>query len=196
MSRVRHLKYLRSRGYLAGILALAALVSGCGGSSSTDVSATAVEATEATETRRKVHPGETEALLEPTKESSAQGTARYQIRPDSTPVLHIEAVGLEPVSGKSRYAIWIVGDRHDMVNLAGFQVGEDGRLSRRLEVPESYIFVEEGSKTELLVTKVDDIAQVGQGISESSDPWDPPIIGEPVLQGTFEGPFVGSAGSL
>jgi hypothetical protein len=192
MSRVCNPQFLKSRGHLAGALTLVALVSGCGGSSSTDVSATA---TEATETRRKVHPGETEALLEPTKESSAQGTARYQFRPDSTPVLHIEAVGLEPVSGKSRYAIWIVGDRHDMVNLAGFQVGEDGRLSRRLEVPESYVFVEEGSKTELLVTKVDDIAQVGQGISESSDPWDPPIIGEPVLQGTFEGPFVGSAGS-
>jgi hypothetical protein len=194
MSRIRHPKKLEPRAYLAGALILTALVSGCGGSSSTDGSAAAVEATEPVETRRKVHPGETEALLEPTEGSSAQGTARYQIKPHSTPVLHIEAAGLEPVSGKSRYAIWIVGDRHDMVILAGFQVGEDGRLSRQLEGVESYVFVEEGSKTELLVTKVDDINQISKGIAESGDPWDPPLIGEPVLQGTFEGPFVGPAG--
>jgi len=194
MSRVRHRRKLELAGYLAGALVLAALVCGCGGSSSAGGSATGVKTTEAVETRRKVHPGKTEALLEPIEESSAQGTARYQIRAHSTPVLHVEAAGLEPVSGKSRYAIWIVGDRHDMVNLAGFQVGGDGRLSRQLETPESYIFVEEGSKTELLVTKVDDFNRVGQGISESGDPWDPPLIGEPVLQGTFEGPFVGSPG--
>jgi hypothetical protein len=195
MGRLCDSKKLGLRAYLVGAVALVALVSGCGGSSSTDGNATAVEATEPVETRRKVHPGETEALLEPTGENPAQGTARYQIRPNGTPVLHIEAAGLEPVSGKSRYAIWIVGDRHDMVNLAGFQVDEDGRLSRQLETPESYLFVEEGSKTELLVTKVDDIYQVGRGISGSSDPWDPPLIGEPVLQGTFEGPFVGSDGA-
>jgi hypothetical protein len=194
MSRIWRPKGLKWRAYLAAALVLAALVSGCGGSSSTDGGAAEVEATEPVETRRKVHPGETEALLEPIGDSSTQGTARYQIRPNSTPVLHIEAAELEPVSGQSRYAIWIVGDRHDMVNLAAFQVGGDGRLSRQIETPESYGFVEDGSKTELLVTKVDDINKVGEGISESSDPWDPPLIGEPVLQGTFEGPFVESAG--
>jgi hypothetical protein len=194
MGRIRHPYKLGLKGCLATALILAAFVCGCGGSSSNDASATAGGATEAVETRRQVHPGETEALLEPVGESSAQGTARYQTRPNSTPVLHVEAAGLEPVSGKSRYAIWIVGDRHDMVNLAAFQVDGKGRLSRQLENPESYAFVEEGSKTELLVTKVDDVNRVGEGISESSDPWDPPIIGEPVLQGTFEGPFVGSAG--
>jgi hypothetical protein len=192
MRWIRHLRRLGSRGCPVGTLVIAVLVSGCGGSSSTDESPTAAETTAAAEPRRKVHPGETEALLEPTGESSARGTARYQFRPHSTPVLHIEASGLEPVSGTSQYAIWIVGDRHDMVNLADFQVGKGGRLSQHLETPESYIFVEEGSKTDLLVTKVDDINQVSEGISESDNPWDPPIIGEPVLQGTFEGPFVGS----
>lgn len=194
MSRLWHSRKLGPKGYLAAALVLAALASGCGGSTSTDVKAAATEGAEAAETRRKVHPGQTEALLEPTGEGSAQGTARYQVKPNRTPVLHVEAAGLEPVSGTSRYAVWIVGDRHDMVNLAAFQVGEDGRLSRRLETPESYNFVEEGSKTELLITKVDDINEVGEGISQSSDPWDPPLIGEPVLRGTFEGPFVGSAG--
>jgi len=193
MSGLCHRKKLGLRDCLAGALVCAALVSGCGGSTSTDESPGTAEATEAAETRRKVHPGETEALLEPAGESSARGTARYQTRPDNTPVLHVEASGLEPVSGASRYAIWMYGDRHDMVNLAAFQVDEDGRLSRQLETPESYAFVEDGSKTELLVTKVDNIDKIGEGIAESGDPWDPPIIGETVLEGTFEGPFVGSA---
>lgn len=184
-------------GCLAGALVAVLLVAGCGGSdsSSSDEPSRAFEATEAAETTPKRQSGPTEAQLEPIGDGSGEGIARYQIEPGKTPVLHIEAEGLEPTSGASRYAVWIVGNRHAMVNLAAFQVGEDGRLSRRLETPESYIFVEEGSKTELLLTRIDDVGQIRKGISESSDPWDPPLIGDPVLGGTFEGSLVGSAGS-
>jgi hypothetical protein len=182
---------------LAAALAAAVFLAGCGGSnsSSSDEPSRAFEATEAAETTPRRQPGPTEAQLEPIGDSSAEGIARYQIRPGSTPVLHIEAEGLEPISEASRYAIWIVGNRHDMVNLADFQVGKDGHLARTLETPESYIFVEEGGKTELLLTRIDNLGQIREGISESIDPWDPPLIGDPVLSGTFEGSFVASAGS-
>jgi hypothetical protein len=176
-------------------LILSALVAGCGSSETTETVGThAFEATEAAETTpQQPKSGPTEAQLEPIGDNTATGTARYLLKPGRTPVMRIEVEGLEPVSGPSRYAIWIVGNRHDMVNLAAFQARSDGRISRRIESPEAFDFVENGSKTELLVTKVGNIGKVGEEIAGSGDPWDPPIIGEPVVGGTFVGPFVGSA---
>jgi hypothetical protein len=197
MSRGWHsLKHPVAASFLVAlIMILSALVAGCGSSETTDTVGThAFEATEAAETTsQQPKSGPTEAQLEPIGDNTATGTARYLLKPGRTPVLRIEVEGLEPVSGPSRYAIWIVGNRHDMVSLAGFQARSDGRISRRIETVESFDFVENGSKTELLVTKVDDIGKVGEGIAGSSEPWDPPIIGEPVVGGTFVGPFVGSA---
>ena len=198
MSRICHPEGAVFKSLLAAalIVAVAAGVAGCGGSDSTGTgSGGAAEATEAAETTQQPKSGPTEAALEPVEEGTAAGRARYLLEPNREPVLQIRVHGLEPVSGQQRYAIWIVGDRHDMVNLAAFHVGEDGRISRDIASPEAYAFVEEGSKTELLVTKVESIEAVGDGISESSNPWDPPIIGEPIVAGTFVGPFVGSSGN-
>lgn len=164
------------------------LVAGCGGSGGSDGAGT----TAASATAQNKEAGPTQAALEPVDGNSATGTASFLVRPHSTPLLQITAEGLEPVSGESRYAIWIVGNRHDMVNLAAFQVGENARLSRRIDNTESHVFVEEGSKTELLITKVENIYEIGEGISESSNPWDPPLIGKSVLRGNFEGALVGS----
>jgi hypothetical protein len=171
-------------GLLAAALVAAVLLAGCGGSTTTTVT---VEATEA-------ESGPTEAVLKPVgDQSAAKGTARYSLNPNRVPALHVELEGLEPVSGAARYGVWMYGDRHDMVMLGAFQTDANGRISRQFETIESYTFVEEGSKTELLVTKVGDIDKVGEGIAEGGSPWDPAIIGEPVLQGPFEGPFVRSS---
>jgi hypothetical protein len=171
-------------GPLAAAL-IAAVLSGCGGTVTTTVT---VEATHAAQT------APTEAVLKPASGQSATGTARYSLNPSRIPALKVEAEGLSPTSGKQRYGVWMYGDRHDMVMLGAFEVQKDGRLSRGFETVEAYTFVEEGTKTELLVTMIGDIDRVSEGIAEGGEPWNPPVIGEPVLQGTFEGPFVGSAG--
>jgi hypothetical protein len=177
-------------GLLASLLIAAALASGCGSSSET-VTVT-VEATDAAQTT-PAESGPTEAVLKPVGDQSATGTARYLLNPSRIPALQVEIHGLMPTAGNQRYGAWMYGDRHDMVMLGAFQVKEDGKLSRRFETVESYSFVEEGSKTELLISMIGNIDRVSEGIAEGGEPWDPPIIGEPVLQGTFEGPFVGSA---
>ena len=148
-----------------------------------------VEAPEAAQT------APTEAVLKPVGNQSATGTARYSLNPSRIPALKVEIEGLTPTVGTQRYGVWMYGDRHDMVMLGAFQVPKDGGLSRGFETVESYTFVEEGSKTEIVITMIGDVDQISEGISEGGDPWDPPLIGEPVLQGKFEGPFVGSASS-
>lgn len=176
---------------LACVSIMAAQTAGCGGSASSD--GTDGSGWTAATTAPQRTSGPTRAALEPVDGNSATGTARFLIPPKSTPLLQIEAHGLEPASGESRYAIWIVGDRHDMVSLAAFQVGADGRLLRKIGNVESHAFVEDGTKTELLVTRVENVDQLNKSIAESTDPWDPPQIGEPVLHGSFEGALVGSA---
>jgi hypothetical protein len=173
-------------GLLAGVLIAAVLAAGCGGSSET-VTVT-VEAAQA-------ELGPTEAVLKPVGDQSATGTARYSLNPSRIPALKVDIEGLSPTSGKQRYGVWMYGNRHDMVMLGAFQVKGDGKLSRGFETVESYTFIEEGSKTELLVTMIGDVDRVSEGIAEDGSPWDPATIGQPVLRGEFEGPFVGSASS-
>jgi hypothetical protein len=165
--------------------AIAVLVGGCGGSSVTTVT---VEATEPAETAQP-----TEAVLEPVGDQNASGIALYSLNPSRIPALQVDLEGLEPVSGAARYAIWMYGNRHDLVILGAFQTDKQGKISARFESTEAYSFVEEGTKTELLVTKLGNTDRVTEGIAEANSPWDPPSIGERILQGKFEGPFVGSS---
>jgi hypothetical protein len=180
MDRVRH-------PLVAGLVAcaIAVLVCGCGGSSVTTVTV------EATESAAPAQP--TEAVLKPVGDQNASGTAVYSLNPSRIPALQVDLEGLEPVSGPARYAIWMYGDRHDLVILGAFQTDKQGKISARFETTEAYSFVEEGTKTELLVTKLGNTDRVTEGIAKANSPWDPPTIGERVLQGKFEGPFVGSS---
>lgn len=169
--------------------AIAVLVTGCGGS----VTTVTVEATEPAEATRQAEAGPTEAALKPVGDQAARGTALYSLNPSRIPALQVDLEGLEPVSGPARYAIWMYGDRHDLVILGAFQTDKQGKISARFETTEAYSFVEEGTKDELLVTKIDDTDRVTEGIAKANNPWDPPDIGDPVLQGKFEGPYVGSS---
>jgi hypothetical protein len=173
-------------GLLASALIAAVLASGCGGS--TETVTVTVEAAQA-------ESGPTEAVLEPVGDQSATGTARYSLNPNRIPALQVELEGLTPTKGSQRYGVRMYGDRHDMVMLGAFEVKGDGKLSRGFETLEAYTFVEEGSKTELLITEISDVDQVSEGIAEDGSPWDPATIGQPVLRGKFEGPFVDSASS-
>ena len=176
---------------VAGLVAcaVAVLVFGCGGS----VTTVTVEATDSAATTPAAEGGPTEAVLKPVgDQKAASGTARYSLNPSRIPALQVDLQGLEPVSGPVRYAVWIYGDRHDLVILGAFMTDKKGRISARFETVETYSFVEEGTKTELLVTKVDS-DRATEGIAEANNPWDPPLIGERVLQGKFEGPYVGSS---
>jgi hypothetical protein len=185
MNRVCHLVII-----LLVACAVAVLVSACGGS----VTTVTVEATNSAETTRSEERGPTEAVLKPVgDQTTARGTARYSLNPSRIPALQVNLKGLEPVSGLARYAIWIYGDRHNMAIMGAYQTDKKGNITARFETVQSYSFVEEGTKNAVLVTKTNNIYGLRKGIAESADPWNPNIIGEPVLQGKFEGPFLGSS---
>jgi hypothetical protein len=135
--------------------------------------------------------GPTEAVLNPIGDNTARGTARFLTKPSGT-VLQLEVTGLEPAANESRYVVWVLSDRQDMMMLAELQVGEEGQIMRGIGTVESHAVVESGEKDVLLITRVSNIDRVRQGIAETGG-WDPPLIGEPVVRGTLEGPLVGSS---
>jgi hypothetical protein len=184
---------------LVGALAIAVFGAGCGGGdSSSDPTAAAndeaqVEATsDATDvkiTKKGFGSGTVTAVLRPVDDGSeAAGRFQYTTKLNESRLIKLRATGLDPASGNRQYAVWQKGSRRDMVLLATWHVGADGRLKESWEPNSaSQRFLEDGSRTTLLITKVGDIAR----LSEARNSYDHIYIGNPVLEGAITGPLVG-----
>jgi len=129
-------------------------------------------------------------------DSKASGTVLYKKTPSGMPLLKIRAEGLKPISGEEKYVIWQISSRHDMVPIAGYQVGSDGKLDVNLKAGfESLAFLEDGSRTELLISYVDVDDRwrnaLGQGPTHTT--YDPGVPGRFILRGPFTGSLVGAS---
>lgn len=170
---------LRLTGGLLALILLLALASGCGGGSTTT-----------TTTAPKRTTGPTVAVLQPVDGSEASGRALYSKRPDGTPSIRMRLEGLEPVSGSARYVVWQKHSRDDMVLLAAWPVGEDQRLSKVWQPSfASLAYLEGGLRTKLLITRIGNLARI---FSASENSYVHDVIGQPVLEGDFEGALVGA----
>jgi hypothetical protein len=166
-------------------LTLAVIVLGCGDSTPAD--------TATAETSPVDRSGPTEAVLNSLNDSGVTGTVVYVKQSSGLPVMKIRLSGLESAGGEKQYFMWQMGSRHNMVSFASYHVPKSGKLSVDLEPnPESLSFLEDGSTTEFLVTKVlnDDRFFAAQERAPSAS--EPAVIGEPVARGPFTGPLVGS----
>lgn len=177
------------------LLLAAALIAGCGGGNGGQTNA----ATPASDTNGQgaaanIHTsGPTEADLHPAGNSNASGTVLYKKTPAGTPLLKIELKGLSATTGEEKYVIWQASSPHDMVPLATYTVTGDGKLSENLQASyESLAFLEDGSRTELVVTKVKDDDPWREGLGRGGHgPYDPAVPGTVILQGPFTGSLVG-----
>jgi len=124
------------------------------------------------------------------------GTVVYVKRSSGLPLMKISMSGLEQATGEKQYLLWQMGSRHNMVSFASYHVPNGGKLSVNLEPnPESLSFLEDGSTTEFLVTKINNDDRFFAATEKAPSASDPAQIGEPVARGTFTGPLVGSEGS-
>jgi hypothetical protein len=181
---------------LLGALAIAALGAGCGGGDSSSAAATGEATVAATSgdpnvktTKKGFGTGTVEAALHPVGENAeASGWFQYTVELDESRLIKLQAAGLDPASGDRQYAVWQKDSRRDMVLLATWHVGADGRLDESWEPNSaSQRFLEDGSRTKLLITKVGDNAR----LSEARNSYDHVYIGIPVLEGSIAGPLVG-----
>jgi hypothetical protein len=121
------------------------------------------------------------------------GTVVYVRRGSGLPVVKIRLKGLERATGEKQYFMWQMGSRDNMVSIASYHVPGGDELSVHLEPnPESLSFLEDGTTTEFLVTKVlnDDRFFAAQEKAPSAS--EPAVIGEPVARGAFTGPLAGT----
>lgn len=171
-----------------------AFIAGCGGGGSdsgTSVAET-VEQESTTTAASQRTSGPTRAVLQPVGDDTASGVISFRKKPDGTPVIKVRLVGLRPASDGTRYVIWQLGSRHDMVVVAGYLARGDGRISRKIETAtEPFVFIEAGTKTEMLVTEM--FSSQWQNVFAGENPWDPPVIGSPLLRGPITGSLVGAA---
>lgn len=168
------------------VLAFAVIAGGCGGGSS------AATAETGGPTARSAGP--TEAVLRSLGGSGVTGTVVYVKQSSGLPVMKIRLQGLERATGEKQYFIWQLGSRHNMVSFASYHVPAGGSLSVKLEPnPESLSFLEDGSTTEFLVTKVLNDDRFFAAAEKNPSATDPAQIGEPVARGAFAGPLVGAS---
>jgi hypothetical protein len=172
-----------------GLLALTALlILGCGGAESKSATAGGPESNRSA--------GPTEAVLKSLNNSGVTGTVLYKKQSSDLPVMKIKLDGLQRANGEKQYFIWQMGSRHNMVSFASYHAPHGGKLSVTLEPnPESLAFLEDGSTTEFLVTKVNNDDRFFAAAEKAPSGSDPAQIGEPVARGTFKGPLVGSTDS-
>jgi hypothetical protein len=167
-------------------LALAGAAGGCGSSGSNAATA---------ETDPAVpKAGPTEAVLRSVGGSGVTGTVVYRKQSSGLPLMKLRLEGLERATGEKQYFIWQMGSRHNMVSFASYHVPKGGKLSVSLEPnPESLSFLEDGSTTEFLVTKVLNDDRFFAAAEKNPSASDPAQIGEPVARGAFTGPLVGAS---
>jgi hypothetical protein len=176
----------------ACLLSAAASLLGCGGSDPPGSGATAASG-QGPSTRASSGP--TEAILHPLGESGVSGKVVYVKQKSGFPLVKIRLRGLERATGETQYFMWQLGSRQNMVSPASYHVPHGGKLSVNLEPsPEGLSWLEDGTTTEFLVTKIanDDVYFVAREHSRTAG--DPAMIGRPVARGAFTGALVGAAG--
>jgi len=167
-------------------LGLAVLASGCGGGGSEDSNAAA--------TVKKVESGPTEATLHAIEGSGVSGKVVYIEQPSGLPLMKIRLQGVHKATGETQYFIWQMGSRHHMTSFASYHVPHGSRLSVNLEPsPESLGWLKEGSKTQMLITRVANDDDFFASEEDWPNAEDPTEIGVPVARGTFTGALVGAA---
>jgi hypothetical protein len=186
MSGGSHPKRSLRGGLLLCALAAALLLIGCGGDSDSDSNVAATAESTIRET------GPTVAVLRPVGNSEATGTAHYSKKADGFPLIRLRAHGLEPVSGDRQYIVWQKRSRNDMVMMATWYVGKDGRLVEDMEPNISFLqYLERGLRTKLMISRINNNDRLYEpGASRNS--YEHNVIGTPVLEGQFEGALVGT----
>jgi hypothetical protein len=174
-----------------------AALAGCGGGNSNNGTTVAKTVDQQTTTPQRTS-GPTRAVLQPVGNSKASGTVAYKKKPDGTPLIQIRLKGLKPISGEQQYVIWQLGSRHDMLPVASYYAGKDGRVFEDVESStEPFLFLEDGSKTNILVTYVAQDDDWRNGLSGGSQGgWDPLIVGKHLLEGQITGSLVGGDGAV
>jgi len=108
--------------------------------------------------------------------------------------MKIRLQGVHKATGEARYLIWQLASRHKMTSFAGYHVLHGSKLWANLEPnPESLSWLSDGSKTQILITRLENTDRFLSSQKHWRSAEDPSEIGTPVARGTFTGRLVGQS---
>jgi hypothetical protein len=169
---------------------------GGGGSSSSSTTTTATEnGTTSAETTGAENNSLTQAILSPVNGGSAEGRALFG-RIKKTPVLQVEAHGLEPSPQGSSYTVWLYKSPKLALRVGAVHVNKSGGLAAQFPIPtELLAYVSSGAFDQVDISLTDDAAYKAEVAKAKQAKRLPAYIGEDVLRGRITGPAVKAAGS-
>jgi hypothetical protein len=163
-----------------------AFAAGCGSSDSSGSNAAA--------TVKKDESAPAQVSLHPVRGSGVSGKLLLT-QPPGTLLVKVQLQGLQKAKGLNQYMIWQMGSRHNMTFYKSYPVPHGGTLSASFEPTAQFLdWIKDGSKTQILVTRVKDVDLFLLAMEHWPKPSDPTEIGTPVARGEFTGPLVGTAG--
>jgi hypothetical protein len=178
------------------VILLVTGVLGGGGSSSSSTTTAATESeTTSAETTGAENSSLTQAILSPVNGGSAEGRALFG-RIKKTPVLQVEAHGLEPSPQGSSYTIWLYKSPKLVLRVGAVHVGKSGGLAAQFPIPtELLAYVSSGAFDQIDVSLTNDAAYKAEVAKAKQAKRLPAYTGEDVLRGKITGPAVKAAGS-
>lgn len=192
----------RDRGQRAAILAgigvvvvlVVLLATGAfGGGSSTSSTTTAaaeVETTSATEATGAENGKLTQAALSSVNGGGSEGRALFG-RIKRTPVLQVEAKGLEPSPKGSSYTVWLYKSPQLALRVGAVDVSKSGGIAAQFPIPTELVaYVASGAFDQIDISLTDDAAYKAEVAKAKQEKRLPAYTGEDVLRGKIAGPAV------
>lgn len=183
-------------GGLAGAVAIIlilvlALSGGGGGSSSLSPSSTTTTTTPTGNANTAASNSKvTEAVLSPVNGSNASGRALFgRIR--KTPVLQVEARGLEPSPKGQSYTIWLYHSPTVVLRVGAVNVGKSGGIAVQFPIPTQLLaYVASGAFDQIDISLTQAAAYEAEVAKAKKEKRLPEYTGTDILRGKITGPAI------
>jgi hypothetical protein len=169
---------------VAVLIVVLALSGGDSNSTTTTAASTAAEPA-AVESKEL-----TQAVLSPVNGGAGKGRALFG-RIKKTPVLQVEATGLEPSPKGSSYTVWLYKSPQLVLRVGAVSVGKSGGIGAQFPIPtELLAYVASGAFDQVDVSLTNDAAYRAEVAKAKREKRLPAYTGEDVLRGKITGPAV------
>jgi hypothetical protein len=178
-------------GAVAVILILVLALSGGGGSSSSSPTTTTTATTPTGNANTTApNPKLTEAVLSPVNGSNASGRALFgRIR--KTPVLQVEARGLQPSPKGQSYTVWLYRSPKLVLRVGAGNLGKSGGVTAHFPIPTQLLaYVAGGAFDQIDISLTQDAAYEAEVAKAKKEKRLPEYTGTDILRGKITGPAI------
>jgi hypothetical protein len=160
------------------------------GSSSASIPSQAATPTPTATTAPTASKGLTQAVLSPVNGGNAGGKALFG-RIKNTPILQVEAQGLDPSPSGQSYTVWLYRSPKLVLRVGAVKVGKSGGIAAQFPIPTQVLaYVAGGAFDQMDLSLTSDAAYKAEVAKAKKEKRLPEYTGEDILRGKITGPAV------